>query len=482
MSHIRLATFLLLLFTSLCCEAQTDTFLQAPSQLPSNYLDQVSNKINSIDKKLSKQTLKALKKFERQETRLKRKLAGKDSATVKELFENSQQKLLQLKDGFVNMPDKAIDKLNDEYNAYLDTLKSTFKFLQQKSESLIEKSKMFTDKLSGTASKLNMLEGKLQKAEDIKRYLRERREIIKQQLEKFGMVKQLKQIDKSVYYYSQYINEYKNILKDKKKLERKAMALLYTIPAFKKFLAQNSMLTSLFPQSLGRGNLTQAQLMQGLQSRATVQQYLQNNVAAGGPNANQIIGQQLNVANAELSKLKEKIAKYGSDGEIPTFKANDLKTKSFFKRIEYGANIQFSKSSTYFPSTSDIAISLGYKLNNKGSAIGIGGSYKLGLGKGFDNIKLTSEGLSIRSYIDWKLKAQFFLSGGYEQNYLTAFRNIQQLSNNTAWVQSGLLGLSKKYQASKKVKGKAQILFDFLSNTHFPKTQAIIFRTGFNFK
>jgi hypothetical protein len=481
MGFIRLITLLLLLFTLYNCQAQTDTALQAAGQLPASYINQVSNKISNVDKKLSRQTVKALKKFEKLEARLKRKLLGKDSTAIKEIFENSEEKLLQLKDGFINMPDKAIDEMNGEHNAYIDTLKSTFKFLQQKSENLVGKSKIFTDKLSGAASKLNVLEGRLQKGEDIKRYLRERREILKQQLEKFGMVKQIKQIDKSVYYYSQYINEYKGILKNKKKLEQKAMALLYKIPAFKNVVSQNSILSSLFPHNSGLGNVTQAQLIQGLQSRRGVQQYLQNSVAVGGPIANQVISQQINIATLELNKLKDKITKYGGDGEIPTFKTNNLKTKPFFKRIEYGVNFQFSKSSAFFSSTSDIAISAGYKLNDDGSAIGIGAAYKLGLGKGFNNIKLTNEGLGIRSYIDWHLKAKFFVSGGYEQNYLTAFRNIQQLNNSSYWLTSGLIGVSKKYQVSKKVKGKAQILFDFLSNTHFPKTPSILFRTGFNF-
>ncbi|MBL0357869.1 MAG: hypothetical protein IPP72_13720 [Chitinophagaceae bacterium] len=73
------------------------------------------------------------------------------------------------------------------------------------------------------------------------------------------------------------------------------------------------------------------------------------------------------------------------------------------------------KATSYFPVTSDIAVSVGYKLNDK-SVIGIGASFKLGFGRGWDNIKLSSQGLGLRSFIDWKLKGSFYISGGYEQN------------------------------------------------------------------
>ena len=43
----------------------------------------------------------------------------------------------------------------------------------------------------------------------IKDFIRERREVLQQELERLGMVKQLKQFNKEVYYYSEQIKEYK---------------------------------------------------------------------------------------------------------------------------------------------------------------------------------------------------------------------------------------------------------------------------------
>lgn len=73
----------------------------------------------------------------------------------------------------------------------------------------------------------------------------------------------------------------------------------------------------------------------------------------------------MQLANTELSKLKDKIGAVGGDGEIPTtFRPNSQKTKQFKKRLEYGGNIQFAKSANYFPPLRDVAFTLGYKFSD----------------------------------------------------------------------------------------------------------------------
>ena len=98
-------------------------------------------------------------------------------------------------------------------------------------------------------------------------------------------------------------------------------------------------------------------------------------------------------------------------------------------------------------------------------------------------IRITHEGLGLRSFIDWKLKKQFFVSGGFEMNYSTVFTNIRSLQSNTEWQKSGLIGLTKKIKLKTKyVKGtNFQLLYDVLHKTHAVPTQAIVFRTVYNF-
>ena len=190
----------------------------------------------------------------------------------------------------------------------------------------------------------------------------------------------------------------------------------------------------------------------------------------------------MQAAQSELQQLKDKISKYGSaDADIPNFKPNDQKTKTFLQRLEYGMNIQFGSSNNLFPATSDIALTLGYKLNTNGT-IGFGASYKIGLGSGWDNIKFSSQAIGLRSYIDWKVGRKFYVSGGYEQNYNTGFRNIEQLKNYAAWQTSGLVGISKKMQIRGKKNEKFQVMYDFFCYRHVPITQPFVFRTGFSLK
>jgi len=107
-------------------------------------------------------------------------------------------------------------------------------------------------------------------------------------------------------------------------------------------------------------------------------------------------------------------------------------------------------------------------------------SYKLGMGS-IHHIRFSSQGIVFRSYLDWKIKKQFYATGGYEMNYNSGFKSIQQLKNVDLWQRSALAGISKKYQISKKLKGNLQLLYDFLANRHTPVSQPFLFRIGYNF-
>lgn len=247
-------------------------------------------------------------------------------------------------------------------------------------------------------------------------------------------------------------------------------------------MKENSQFATLFglPENYG----TPASLT-GLQTRASVQGMIQQRITAGGPNAIAQVQQNLQNAQAQLSQLKDNLLKYsglaGISGEaqMPDFHVNPMKTKPFMKRLSYGFNVQFEKSNSLMPSTSDIAGTIGYKINDKSEG-GIGVSYKLGLGS-LQHIQFSSLGIGFRSYLDWKIKNQFYITGGYEMNYNSAFKKIEQLQFYDAWQKSALIGISKKYQISKKVKGNLQLLYDFLAKDHVPVGQRLIFRTGYRF-
>ncbi len=362
------------------------------------------------------------------------------------------------------------------------------KFLEQ-TKSISDKLPAgFADKIKNVNLNVASLETKMQQAEEIKNYIKQRKEMLKAQLAKYDMLKDMKGLSKEAYYYQQQLNEYKAMLKDPKKLEQKAIDQLKKLPAFTSFMQKNSQLAQLFGMPANYGS---AESLAGLQTRESIQNLIQQKFAGAGVNPQQYIQQQVADAQGELSKLKSDLIRQG--GQAPGlsesgegggssdlgFTPNSMKTRTFWKRIEYGANIQTQRPNGLLPVTSDVALTAGFKLNDK-SIIGIGASYKMGWGNGFNSIKITHQGLGLRSYVDYKIKGGFWLSGGYELNYQQAFEKLDILKDLSSWQRSGLLGLTKKYKIGKKT-NNMQLLWDILSYRQVPSTQPIVFRVGYVF-
>jgi hypothetical protein len=90
--------------------------------------------------------------------------------------------------------------------------------------------------------------------------------------------------------------------------------------------------------------------------------------------------------------------------------------------------------------------------------------------------------MGLRSFVEVKLKGQWYAMGGFEANYLSSFDKMEQLRNYDAWQQSGLAGISKKFGGGKKLNAKLQLLWDFLSYSQIPRRQAFLFRVGYVLK
>ncbi len=166
--------------------------------------------------------------------------------------------------------------------------------------------------------------------------------------------------------------------------------------------------------------------------------------------------------------------------DMPDFKPVQQKTKTFFRRLEYGTNIQTQHAAYYFPTTTDIGLSIGYKISDK-NTIGIGVSYKVGWGSDFQHTNVSTQGIGLRSFVDIQAKKRFYLSGGFEYN----FQPVASSAAGTisSWQQSGLIGVSKMVTMKTKVfkKTKIQFLWDFLSYMQIPRTEPFKFRVGYTF-
>jgi hypothetical protein len=475
-----LLTMILIAMSSVTVLAQDSTTLQ---NITTKKLTAIEKTATNYNDKIDQQTAKYLRKIEKQEQRLKRKIQRLDSSAAKELFDQSTQQYTALKNKLADKQNQLATNRYTQYFAGLDSTITGLSFL--KDNELLHNTKGIADKLTGSLDKYKELQNKLEVTKEITDYLKQRKQLLQQTLEKYNVGKYLKKYNKQAYYYTAQLNEYKEALKDPAKAERLILKALNKIPKFQEFFAQFSQIGQLFPAP--QGGASNIANLAGLQTRAQVMNQIQTSLGGAGNGPNNILEtlqQNMQEAQTQLSKIKKKVlnntGKGDTDFDMPNFKKNNEKSKSFLKRLELKTDLQTNRGTGLLPNVADISIGLGYKLSQNKTA-GFMVAYKMGLGNGLNNIKLSTEGVSYRSYVDMKFKGSFWLSGGYE---LTSFTN--DLTPNPSpkergtWTESALLGLSKKYSLSKKRKGEAKILYNFLWQQQ-PNAQKIIIRTGLNF-
>jgi len=482
MNPITLVVALLLpciLHSPLC--AQDTAFIPGTGKIASRYLDVVADKSGFLSHNIDIQTAKYLSRFQRQEARIYKKLAKKDSTVAAKTLAESKKQYAALQQK-LNKASQGIAR-GRKYIPLLDTMATSLRFFRQYGD-LFKKGLTSSEQLNNSLSQVNGLQDKLQQADDVQAFVKARQQELAGPLQQAGMSDALKSFNKDAYYYSAQVKEYRDALNDPGKAEQKALALLNQLPVFQKFMRQNSFLASIFG-SPDNASAAGATALQGLQTRVQVQQLIQTQIASGGAGAQTMVQQNIQAAQAQLTSLKDKLSKLGggnNESDIPGFKPNNQRTRTFFQRLEYGTNIQTQKSGYFFPATTDLAFSVGYKLNDK-STVGIGTSYKMGWGTGIQHIAISHEGIGFRSFMDTKIKGSFYASGGFEYNYQQPFTSLQQINSLNSWSKSGLAGISKIVSVKSKMfkKTKLQLLWDFLSYRQKPVTQPIKFRVGYTF-
>jgi hypothetical protein len=449
----------------------------------SKYLSSVKGKADEFNSRADKHVRKSINKLMKQEKRMQRKIMKADSVLAKTLFAyaidslNKFQAMLKQKTSIVNKI------TGGKYFARLDTLKQSLRFLEQ-TESFTKYGADARKKLSASMQQINEMEAGLANVEKLQEFLSDRREVLRSQLKNYPQLsKYITNISKETYYIGEKVKELQSVFSDPSKIEHAVAALLQKIPAFKGFMQQHSQLAGLFSFGNPAGPASpQMPIVNGIAPRAAVQQAIQASAPGIGSNINGFIEQQLGQARSALEPAKNKLNQLGGmgDKEMPDFKPNSQKVKSFKKRLEYNLDMQFSRGSYLLPTAGDFSMGIGYKLNDK-SSVGVSGVYKLGLGTGWNNIRFSNLGVGLRSYMNWKIKGGFYVQGGGEWNYNASFKDIDQLKNSPLWQSSAVAGIVKKYQVSKKMKGNVQVMFDFLHKQHIPNTQPVLFRVGCNF-
>ncbi|MCC6257520.1 MAG: hypothetical protein IT254_04305 [Chitinophagaceae bacterium] len=370
-----------------------------------------------------------------------------------------------------------VKKAKVPYDAYRDKLVTSLAYIQSEKEKF---TKPYMDAVDKVQQNAGELEQNLANTEAVEKFIKQRKKELLDQCIKYAIKsKYLKKIDKDSYYYVETIKNYKEIFSDPKKAEQTAKEILNKIPAFKKFFSQNSMLASLLGTSTGGG--TNGASTTGLQTNASVNRILQASFSGASGGAAQYLSGQMQQAQSQLSQLKIKFPKGNKQNSATGFKPNTQRSKTFWQRLEYGVNYQFAKTNTLLPNAADIAITAGYKLNDR-SIIGLGINYKMGIGS-FSKIRITHQGIGVRTFLDWKIKGGFYASGSIEFMRNDGFKRVSELQQYNLWQTSGLIGISRKLNISSQFFSatKIQVLYDVFYNKKEPVAKPFVFRVEHTF-
>lgn len=462
---------------------------------PWRFFSKLQGRLTGLNNDLANQTQKYLEKMERREVRLQQKLmASSDSASAKQLFAGSAQQYAALIQKLKADTGSRHQVISGQYQPYVDSLQGELGFLRKNPQLL---GNVNTAQLQGPMSQLQAAQAKLQDANAAKVFIQQRRQQITQYLSQHSNLQGLTSkytagINQDAYYYSEQVNQYRAMLNDPTTMEQRALGLVSRLPAYQSFMKTNSQLSGLFKLPGGGLGSGAAQPLPGLQTHSQISQQVQSQVAAAGTNGGGDgagmgnLSSKLQSAQSQLDSYKSRLSQLGAGSTLADapsgFRPNDQKTKTFWRRLEYGVNFQTTHSTYYYPTVTDLGFSLGYRLGHS-NVIGIGASYKIGWGSNIQHIAITGQGVGLRSFVQIAIKSGFSATGGFEYNYTTPFTNLQQLKQLQYWTRSGLIGLSKTVSMKSRVfkKTQVQLLWDFLSYQQAPQTEPVVFRLGYSF-
>ncbi len=471
-----------LLFQILAASAQNEQAASVNDStvaLPSNYIRQVEGKVHKYYDRISGKTEKTLTKLSKWENKLHTILLKINPEAAERLFSSKQITFAKLLEQY-RQGTMSINNYGRQYDEYSDKLQSTMAYISAQKGMVEDK---YIKPANEAKAKIEQLNKKVENIEAVQQFIKERRrQLMEQATQVIGKSKYLKKINAAAFYYAATLRNFKEIFTDEKKAEATALAILNKMPAFRDFLSRNSGVASLFAVP----GVGAAQSIAGLQTISTVQNLMQQQFGSG-PNMTASLRDNVQAAQAQLNQIKDKIMQAGGSSgndELPDFKPRNMaKTKTFAQRVEFSTNLQHQRGSSFLPVTSNVGFNIGYKLNDR-SVAGIGVCGKIGWGKNIQNIRITGEGIGLRTFMNWKLKdkGSFWLSGGAELNYQSRFYSTTILNNFNNWQQIALLGVMKKYSIGKKLKGTISVLYDMLYNQQLPARQPVVFRVGYSLK
>lgn len=247
--------------------AQNIVTVDHSGEIPFGDLDKLTSSYSALSTALQERSLGMLARMEHTEAKLQQRLQVKDSANAKLNFEQTSQHYQELRDKLHALVDLTVKNPRKEYIPFIDSLSTAIGFLQQ--SHLAGLSRDHLQKLTALAQQLTIFQTRLQQADNVKAYIKARKDQLKVPLDKYGLTSSLAAMNKEIYYYQERLEGYKAYLHDREKLARKFLSLVQDQPAFKSFFLKNSYLSTLFRLPGNEGELT-GKPIPGLPTRSEV--------------------------------------------------------------------------------------------------------------------------------------------------------------------------------------------------------------------
>lgn len=490
MLYLRL--YLMLSTVSLLLLADKDVRAQEAEQsieYAEKYLDSRAADLTKYLRRSGKIQQRLLRRLQRKENKIARKLAAKDSTLYRQYMQQrlSYNSIACLQQDTVSLR----QRFSTRKSALVDSLKNVQSFISKQSNKLTS--------VNGLAGKtgadipytaeLDKLRSQLYAQQGIDELIRERTSSLEGLAGKAN-ISGLQNIQQQVYYAQEKIKAWKKLADDLDEAEEEALEYLQGTPGFSEAVSSNSEAFG------GLGNNATAEDLQklGFQTKQSVNKILTDKLGSNLGAVQEQMSKQVQDYTAKLGDIGGKIneAKQGinearqTKGQLkrierPTFKKNPERAKPFLHRLEPAYNFSSSRAATdgLRPAMLELAASVAFKHSPRLS-YGLGISLSAGLGKNWQNISFTYEGIGTRAFADWKALYGFSLQAGYERifrpgnrpyrNYLS---NGSDPSNPAAkgnifkdmfggQQQAAYIGIMKRYRLNNKYNGTIMAGYNFL--------------------
>lgn len=403
----------------------------------SQYLDSRTSSLDKYLKRSERIQQRLLRRLKKKEEKFRKQLAAKDSLAYKRYLD---QPLTYDSIAALSKDTAALHTRRRGLNATIDSLKGIQQFIQKQGTKLNGFAGIGGKEIPGAeyTARLAELQSKLNAEQQVKDLIRQRSNTL-EQLAGGQNIAGIKGIQKKVYYAQEQMKSWKKLADEPDEAEEKAMEYLKGVEGFDQYLNTNKNAFG----GLGN-NATAADLQNlGYQTKAQMNKMLQEKFGSNLQAVQQSIGDQVKQFSEKLNGLTDKVnevktsvtdARRGLEKakaakeklkhiEKPTFKKNPERGKPFWQRLETQYNFQTTRATPdgLRPAMLELGASVAFKHSPKLS-YGIGIAASMGLGKDWQHIRLSYEGISARVYADWLLLYGFSVQAGYERIFGPANR------------------------------------------------------------